>query len=509
MDYISYVTGVHDLYNRYLEDWKLCINSYYGGTEYKNARYLRAYAGDFNTPGETLTTYDIAPDGAVVAKFNAKVTHGSSANNVDKDNQLVSGSFYGEKLDNTPLYNYVKLIVAEYNSILFRNPPQRVLPDMPEVGQFLRDVDGEGNNINEFMSQVDMFTTIYGVCHVACYKPLGSSVPKWKIHSPLDVTNWSYRYLSDGTLALNDIVIQLEKCEDYSVYRNITPEYLDTVFVGNDDEYYPAVAEGTELEVLSDNVYRVRQINELAYIPVTTLYQSTKVYNNVGTTVVQDVAQIQRSIYGDMAEIYSAITYGAHPVTIVDETTDQLNDGQIGSEPGSIIRVQNSLGAEANYVYEFVSPSLDAISEIRELVDNKVGKLLQIAMLRSEDLIRASNSGEQIQQYDDKLAGLIRRKSTNLENAEAKLWSVWADWLNIQLPEQFAVSYNRQYNKRALEHELAELEKIMSVYSEYTERFSAGVESSLDTAEFNEDIRSRIKSRLTQLLGSTSTENGL
>ena len=60
---------------------------------------------------------------------------------------ITAGTFYGQKLDNTPVYNYVKLIVAEYNAILFRNPPQRILPDTPETDVFMNDVDGEGEQL--------------------------------------------------------------------------------------------------------------------------------------------------------------------------------------------------------------------------------------------------------------------------------------------------------------------------------------------------------------------------
>ena len=472
--YIDFVTSTHSLYDRYRRDWKLCLNSWYGGTEYKNAHYLRAYQVDMNQPGQTINTYVMNDDGSVVSKVRAKVEYGTSSQQTDRGTDLLSGGFYLEKLENTPLYNYVKLIVAEYNAILFRNPPVRVLPDTPEVNEFIEDVDGEGNSINEFMSLVDMYTTIFGVCHITCLKPIGSDIPKWRVYTPLDITNWEYTYDIDGNLKLKSVVIQIETNDNHSVYRLITPTTVETVFVGSNDEYQPPI-DDPRLEQLDDKTYRIVQENELGYVPMKTVYQSTKIYNNVGTTVISDVAQIQRSIYGDMAEIYSAITYGAHPTLVVDENTDALNDGQVGAEPGSKVRVQSSLTGEPNYVFEFKAPQLDAITEIRDLVDNKVQKLSQIAMLRSEDLIKAANSGAQIEVYDDKLSAMIRRKATNLENAESKLWDVWFDWLNMIKPEDFSISYNRQYNRRALEIELKEVDLMMQTLEKY-ELFVEGPE---------------------------------
>lgn len=473
-DYISFVTGTHHQYDRYRAEWQLCINSYYGGVEYKNARYLRAYQVDFNTPSESINTYVLTPDGNRVQTIRAKVQYGTSSNETNRGQDFLEGSFYAEKLDNTPLYNYVKLIVSEYNSILFRNPPTRVVPDDDAIYAFMTDVDGEGNSINEFMSLVDTFTTIYGVCHVSCIMPYGSNMPRWRIHAPTEVTNWEYVYDADGNLTLKHVVIQIESNSMHSVYRYFTPETIETIFVGADSNYQPPIQD-PDLEQLDQKTYRVVKPNELGYIPVRTIYQSQKVYNNIGTTVIQDVAQIQRSIYGDMAEIYSAITYGAHPTLVVDETTDQLNQGRVGGEPGSIVKVQSSLTGEPSYVYEFRSPQLDAITEIRELVDNKVNKLSQIAMLRTEDLIRAANSGHQIEVFDDKLSAMIRRKATNLENAEMRLWEMWFDWMNQVMPDDFSVSYNRQYNKRALEQELSEVDMLMNMLQKYENMMAISV----------------------------------
>ena len=560
-DYLNYITGTHTLYDKYYSDWRLCINSYHGGPEYKDAHYLRAYQVDFNTPSEMVNTYERADDGSYVAKFQAKVVQGSTRNATVRGQDKLSGSFYEEKLDAVPWYNYVKLITNEYNSILFRNPPQRMLGDDVDMSEFMENVDGEGNSLSEFMSQVDVLTTVYGVLHIGCYKPFGSDIPKFKIHTPEDVTNWSYAYNPDGSLTLDSMVIRIENSDYHSVYRVLSREHIDTIFVKNDnsDEDYMPPVDSPDLEMIEEGTYRIRQENELGYIPVVTVYQNVKVYNNVGSTIIMDVAQIQRSVYGDSAEIYSAITYGAHPTLLVDESTDALNDGQVNAEPGGIVRVPGGLtGDQQNYVYQFASPSLDAITEIRDLIDNKINKLTQIAMLRSEDLIKASNSGNQIEVFDDKLAALIRKKATNLENAESKLFDIYFDWTNQQKPDNFRVSYSRQYNKRALETELKEIDVLINVVNKYEEMFGndqieapsysteaeaiaeanrlggtgahehvqedgssiympfethelyeAAIGMTASEPDFKNNMRDKIRTRLEELMSSTSTNKGL
>ena len=126
------------------------------------------------------------------------------------------------------------------------------------------------------MSQVDQMATVYGVVHVGCYKPIGSDIPKWKIHSPTEVTNWAYSYDIDGNLKLKQLVVRVEDSDYHSVYRYYTPETIETIFVGNDEDYLPPI-DDPALEQLEDNTYRVVQENELGYIPIRTVYNAQKV----------------------------------------------------------------------------------------------------------------------------------------------------------------------------------------------------------------------------------------
>ena len=53
---------------------------------------------------------------------------------------------------------------------------------------------------------------------------------------------------------------------------------------------------------------------------------------------------------------------------------------------------------------------------------------------------------------------MIHKKATNLENAEYNMWRIQFDWTNQVMPEDFSISYNRQFNKRAaVEHEIGEV----------------------------------------------------
>ncbi len=475
-NYYDYITSSHELYQRYSDAWRLAVNSFWGGVEYRNAQYLRSYAIDQSTPSDTIRTYD-QEDGVVTGSYLTNVVRPvDTQQEADTGNSSYVGSFYQEKLDNVPVLPYTRLYVSEYNAILFRSPPVRNLPDEENVNDFMRNCDGEGNSLNEFMSMVDTYSTVYGVVWVSCLKMGGADYPLWRMHSPLDVLNWKYSYDANGELTLDSILIRTSAEPDVQVLQHITKDTIETIFMPltEEDIDVPEGAEYIENPEDEDDqgFYRTVQDNPLGYPPVSPIYQSTKIYNGIGHTPVFDIAQIQRSIYGDYGEIYSSISYGAHPVTVVDETTLTQNDFNVGAEPGSVINVQNSLNGQPNYVFEFKAPPLDSIKELRELIDQKISKMNEIAMIRSEELIKASRSGVQLEMYDSKLEAMIRKKATSLENAEANiLWPMWFDWQGLSMPDDLTVSYNRLYNQKGLENELAELDKLLLTYERFEKVF--------------------------------------
>ena len=482
-NYFDFVTGTHSLYNRYIDDWQLAVKSYYGGVEYRTGNYLKAYDIDYSTPSDVINTYDLNADGVAINKYRTTIQPVNSRQEADSGTQYNS-SFYQEKINNVPVLPYTRLYVSEYNAILFRAAPVRTLPDNPEVNNFIKDVDGEGNSINEFMSMVDVYTTVFGVVWISCIKPAGADYARWRMHTPIDVVNWQYGYTASGDLELTKIVIRTATEPDLEIYQYITKDTIETVFVPYDKDADIELPLGSEAIEGDDGktIYRISQPNELGYIPVRPVYQSTKIYNGVGHTPIFDIAQLQRSIYGDFGEIYSAVSYGAHPVNIIDETTLDMNNNNVGAEPGTTIRVQSSLNGQPSYVYEFVAPPLDSISELRELVEQKIEKMNQVAMIRSEELIKASRSGVQIEMYDSKLEAFIRKKATSLENVEAhSLWPMWFDWQGLAVPQDLTVSYNRLYSNRGLQQEIAEVTSIMNLVSEYEARFVKEEPEELET----------------------------
>ena len=120
----------------------------------------------------------------------------------------------------------------------------------------------------------------------------------------------------ENNLELENILIRVAQEEEYEIFQHITKETIETLYVPYDQEQpfdYVDFPEGTQYVDGDDDdedkgFYRHVQVNELGYIPVRPIYQSTKIQNGVGHTPIFDIAQIQRSVYADMGEIYSAVS---------------------------------------------------------------------------------------------------------------------------------------------------------------------------------------------------------
>ncbi len=467
--------GVHPLYTKYFDAWNLNVRSFYGGVSYRDGEYLKAYDNDYTTPSEVINTYDVDDYGNQTNQYRSKVTRVNSSSQAEEGPSYAS-NFYQEKLENVPVFPYTRLYTSEYNAILFRSPPQRVLPQTPEINDFMHNADGEGNSITEFMSQVDTFTSVFGVVWVSCIKPAGSDYPKWRMHKPTDVLNWQYAYDLAGDLVLKKILIRIATEPNYEIYHYITDNEIHTIFMPtvDADELDIDLPEGAEFleDEEGKGFYRIVQPNELGTAQIVRpVYQSSKIYNGVGHTPTFDIASIQRSVYSDMGEVYSSIAYSCHPVTLCDEETLNRNDNSVSAEPGSIMITPNSLTGQPNFTFEFRAPPLDNIKELRELIDQKIEKMNAVAMVRSEELIKASRSGTQIEMYDSKLEAFIRKKATAMEQAEYNLWKIWFAWMEQDMPADLSISYNRLYSQKGVENEIKEMNTLLDAYDRYNAAF--------------------------------------
>jgi hypothetical protein len=76
-----------------------------------------------------------------------------------------------------------------------------------------------------------------------------------------------------------------------------------------------------------------------------------------------------------------------------------------------------------------------------------------------------------VEVVDTKLQAFVRKKAIQMENAEKRAFDICHDWTGES--NNVEISYNRQYNNRAMEHELKELNMLMDL----NDRLNVGVEA--------------------------------
>ena len=103
--------------------WLYYSDSYHGGNNYRQGRYLTKY-------------------------------------------YMESAEEYDSRVKQTPLDNHCKSVVETYNSFLFRTPPKREygsIENDPALDSFFQDADYEGRTFDQFMRDVATQSSIYGV----------------------------------------------------------------------------------------------------------------------------------------------------------------------------------------------------------------------------------------------------------------------------------------------------------------------------------------------------------
>ena len=154
------------------------MNSYLGGSEYRDAGYLTRYL-------------------------------------------LETDAEYAARLATTPLDNHCQSVVSVYNSFLFREQPERefgILAENPDLKDFLKDSDFDGRSLDAFMKDISTWSSIFGHCWAILAKPNVGAVtladeqaqgvrPYLSLLTPMVVLDWTWNRSANGRYTLSLIHI--------------------------------------------------------------------------------------------------------------------------------------------------------------------------------------------------------------------------------------------------------------------------------------------------------------
>jgi hypothetical protein len=410
----EYLSERHTHYEEKFNDWNFHLRSYLGGQDYQSGYHLNRYV-------------------------------------------LETDEEYLKRASNTPVDNHCKNVVQIYSSFLFRVPPTRdygSLTGDAQLESFIDDADLDGRSFNNIIREMQVNASVYGTCWAILDKPkvvtntraeeLQQDIrPYLSIYTPENVLNWKYERLNNGRFYLTSLTLLEDLINDDAIIKVWTLEDICTYRINEFKKEYAVTK-----PILLDEVP-----NALGEIPAVCLYNQKSQRRGIGISDLNDVAELQQSIYNDYSEIEQVIRLSNHP-SLVKTPNVEASAGA-----GSIIEMPEDLDANLKpYIIQPSSQSLDAIMNNINMKVEAINRITHMGAVRSTT--SGVQSGIALQTEFQLLNARLSEKADYLENAEEHIWRLFAKWQNKVFDGE--IIYPESFDLRDFASDLEYLQKVHS-----------------------------------------------
>jgi len=397
------IMGTHETYQNLNGRWRFLLNSFLGGEIYRQGQYLTRYANE-------------------------------------------SEQDYITRMTTTPLDNHVKGVLAVYNAFLFRKPPMRDFASLEGdqvLEQFLEDANLEGQSFDSFMKDVSTYSGVFGHCWVVMTKPDVGAItkadeiaigarPYVSMLTPLAVLDWEWTRSPAGHYVLSYFKY-MEDSDRGHIFtmKEWTPELITTSIVDNRDR---------EIK------QRVEETNGIGYIPAVLCYSQRSPKRGVGVSDVDDIADLQRSIYNEFSEIEQTIRISGHPSLVKTPDTEAV------AGAGSIVQMPDNL--DPGLKPYLLQPNGQNVTVIYESITHRIEAIDRIANLGSSRAKKTSTmSGTAMETEFQMLNARLSDKADNLELCEDQLWNLYCRYQQLTWDGEieYPDTFNIQDKKNELE----------------------------------------------------------
>ena len=424
----------NEIYRKYCAYWNFLLQSYEGGVNYTGA-----YVVNGSNPSSLY-------DSLFRVFANGKeITSNIQGNLFMHPKERTQD--YAERVRMSYYYNFCAPIIDIYTNHLFKqeivNKFESIETDVDEVYE---NVDCSGSSLPEFRRKVADMAQIYGHVFVVVDSPLINesdvltrrdqiekrAFPYFSIYSPQSVINWSldkfgnpYWVLIAEPTDLNIDPAQYDKKKKSSVrYRLWTRE-----------EWY--LFEGETL--ISSGTHG------LGIVPIVCVYDKrSNLYSNyLGVSCISDISFIARDIYNSCSELKQILRDQTFAFLAVQGTADEYRELSVGTSKGLLY-------PEGRNAPVYVAPPSSNAEIYFQHIDRQVSKIYQIAKLEggsgTQQQSAVMQSGVSKAWDFNETNSSLTSKSNNMEDAEMKMWNIFALWLgkefdgSIQYPKEFSVS---------------------------------------------------------------------
>ena len=423
------ITDQHKSYEANATRWEFFLRSYLGGDDYRDGEYLLKYV-------------------------------------------LEDKKEYAKRLDLTPVDNHCKNVISIYSSFLWRIPPTRNFGNLVNdqaLQSFIKDADMDGRTLNQFMSDAQVWSGIYGHVWLMMDKPavvantradeLAQEVrPYLTMITPENVLDWQYDRAANGRYELTMLKVRENVEGDKSFIRVWTKEDIALYEV-----------EGEEFKIIES------MDNPLGIIPAVCLYGNRSPVRGIGVSDITDVAYMQRAIYNELSEIEQLIRISNHPSLVKSASTEA------GAGAGSVIDVEEN----DDFKPYLLQPSGGNLDAIRASITDKVeaiNRMTHMGAVRATDA--QTKSGVALQTEFQLLNAKLSEKAGLCELTEEQIWNFFMRWQGLE--SDIAIDYPKTFDLRDYGTELEFLQRAKAS-GVASKTFMQGVDRSIAELVLNDD----------------------
>jgi hypothetical protein len=402
------ITSTHPDYLANQNNWEFFLRSYLGGDDYRGGNYLVRYLNESNED-------------------------------------------YSRRLDLTPVDNHCANVVHIYSSFLWKNPPTRYLNSLEgdqAVEHMMRDVDLDGQSLDTFMKEAQIWSSVYGHCWIIVDKPKSNAGtraeelmqdirPYFNLYTPENVFDWKWERTPSGRMKLTYLKIR----EDVTRINEVDSIAHFRVWTEDTVKLYETHNETEKLVEEMDN--------PIGVIPAVYLPAARTVTRGIGKSDIADISLVQKAIYNELSEIEQLIRISNHPTLVKTYDTDA------SAGAGGVVNMPDEMDASLKpYMMQPSGANLQAVMESIDKKTQSINRMAHLGAVRGTEAVKAS--GIALQTEFQMLNAKLSEKADLLENCEEQLWRFVAIWQN-KMPD-VEVSYPDSFDVRDYPSELAFLQ---------------------------------------------------
>ena len=367
------VTSTNRLYQRNQDQWEYLLESYMGGIEYKRTGYLTRYVNE-------------------------------------------TASEYTARIASTHLENHCKSVISTYTSFLFREEVKREFGSIEydsALKDFLEDADMDGRSFDNFMKEVSVWNSVFGLVWIIVVKPNVQAVtlgeeqilgarPYVSLLTPLAVMDWTWQREANGRYKLTYLKYAEEANDSFSTIKEWRETTVTTYTVDHKNKR-------VDEEII--------EINGLGKIPAVMAYNHRSPVRGLGVSDIADIADAQKFIYNLTSEVEQSVRINGHPALVKTPGTEAT------AGAGAIIQMEDNLDPGLKPYVLSVSTDTTSIYAAIKHTAEAIDKMANTGSIRSTEAARMSGIAQE--QEFALLNAKLSEKADNLELAEEHVWELF------------------------------------------------------------------------------------